>query len=58
LLPISIRLRILSSDSTNLAGEIKTGPTKVAKTIIGINEKKRVKVNLRDLMPLKEISSF
>jgi len=58
LLPISIRLRILSSDSTNLAGEIKTGPTKVAKIIIGINEKKRIKVNLRDLMPLKEISSF
>jgi hypothetical protein len=58
LLPISIRLRILSSDSTNLAGGIKTGPTKVAKIIIGINEKKRIKVNLRDLMPLKEISPF
>jgi|TARA_B110000483_G_scaffold107362_1_gene131013 hypothetical protein len=55
---MSIRLRILSSDSTNLAGEIKTGPTKAAKIITGINEKKRIKVNLRDLMPLKEISSF
>jgi len=49
---------MLSRDSINLAGEIKTGPTKVAKIITGINEKKRINVNLRDLIPLKEISPF
>jgi len=49
---------MLTNESINLAGEIKTGPTKAAKIIIGINEKKRINVNLRDLSPLKEISPF